>query len=78
MRPANTVAPPLVGWPATLTRSLTDTGTPASYVTHDHDEARAIADRIALMRDGRIVQVGSWGDLTSDPADEWVGRFLGV
>jgi ABC-type Fe3+/spermidine/putrescine transport system ATPase subunit len=59
-------------------RLLDDTATPAIYVTHDHDEARAIADRIALMRDGRIVQVGTWDDLTSDPADEWVGRFLGV
>ncbi len=63
---------------ADIRKLLDDTGTPAIYVTHDHDEARAIADRIALMRDGRIVQVGSWSDLTSDPADEWVGRFLGV
>jgi thiamine transport system ATP-binding protein len=57
---------------------LDETGTPAVYVTHDHDEARAIADRIALMRNGRIVQVGTWGELTGTPADEWVTRFLGV
>jgi thiamine transport system ATP-binding protein len=57
---------------------LDDTATPAIYVTHDHDEARAVADRIALMRGGRIVQVGTWSELTSHPADEWVGRFLGV
>jgi ABC-type Fe3+/spermidine/putrescine transport system ATPase subunit len=59
-------------------RLLDDTRTPAIYVTHDHDEARAIADRIALMRDGKIVQVGTWNDISSHPADEWVGRFLGV
>jgi len=57
---------------------LDETGTPAVYVTHDHDEARAIAGRIALMRDGRIVQVGTWRELTGSPADEWVTRFLGA
>lgn len=57
---------------------LDETGTPAVYVTHDHDESQEVADRIALMRDGRIVQVGTWAELASDPADEWVGRFLGV
>ncbi len=61
-----------------IARLLDDTGTPAIYVTHDHDEARAVADRVALMRAGRIVQMGTWSELTSHPADEWVGRFLGV
>lgn len=56
---------------------LEETGTPAIYVTHDHDEARFIADRVALMRDGRIVQMGPWDELRNDPADEWVQRFLG-
>jgi thiamine transport system ATP-binding protein len=57
---------------------LEETGTPAIYVTHDHDEARFIADRVALMRDGRIVQMGPWDELRNDPADEWVQRFLGA
>ena len=56
---------------------LNETGTPAIYVTHDHDEAQFVADRIALMREGRIVQMGPWDELRSDPADEWVARFLG-
>lgn len=56
---------------------LDETGTPAIYVTHDHDEAQFIADRVALMRDGQIVQVGPWGELRNAPADEWVERFLG-
>lgn len=57
---------------------LHDTGTPAIYVTHDHDEAKAVAGRIALMRGGRIIQQGTWTELTTAPADEWVGRFLGI
>lgn len=63
---------------ADIDRLLEDTATPAVYVTHDHEEAQTIADRIAVMRDGQIVQVGTWHELTSRPADEWVGRFLGV
>lgn len=51
-------------------------GTTALYVTHDHDEARVFADRIALMRSGRIVQVGPWSDLVAHPADPWVSDFL--
>jgi ABC-type Fe3+/spermidine/putrescine transport system ATPase subunit len=57
---------------------LAETATPAIYVTHDHEEARTVADRIALMRSGRIVQQGTWQELVSHPADEWVGRFLGT
>ena len=63
---------------ADIGRLLDETATPAIYVTHDHDEAQTIADRIAVMREGRVVQVGSWSELTSRPADPWVGRFLGV
>lgn len=51
--------------------------TPAVYVTHDHDEAERIADRIALMRDGRIVQTGTLEDLRAAPADDWVAAFIG-
>ena len=49
---------------------------PALYVTHDHDEARAVADRIVVMRAGRVVQAGTWAELTNQPADEWVRQFL--
>jgi thiamine transport system ATP-binding protein len=50
---------------------------PAVYVTHDHDEAFAIASRVAVMRDGRIVQVGTPVDVWRRPADPWTAAFLG-
>lgn len=46
------------------------------YVTHDHDEARAIADRIALLHEGRVVQTGRYEELVDAPANEWVAGFL--
>ena len=52
-------------------------GTTVLYVTHDQEEAVALADRIVLMRDGRIVQEGSPTELWRDPADAFVASFLG-
>lgn len=49
----------------------------ALYVTHDHGEAEAVADRIAIMRAGRIVQAGTLPAIRSAPVDEWVGQFVG-
>lgn len=51
--------------------------TPALYVTHDHGEARAVADRIAIMRAGRVVQTGTFDEIRHRPADEWVTSFVG-
>jgi thiamine transport system ATP-binding protein len=51
---------------------------PTLFVTHDHDEARALADRVALLRDGRIVQEGPLAELERNPRDEWVAKFLGA
>lgn len=45
------------------------------FITHDFLEALRIADRIMLMRDGRIVQVGRPVDLIINPADEYVAEF---
>jgi thiamine transport system ATP-binding protein len=50
---------------------------PAIYVTHDHDEAFALADRVVVMRAGRVVQVATPAELWRVPADDWVARFLG-
>lgn len=57
---------------------LVESGTPAIYVTHDHDEARSVAHRVAIMRAGRIVQLGDFSDIVSHPADKWVARFVGT
>ena len=53
-------------------------GMTAIYVTHDQDEAFAIADRIAIVHNGRIVQVGSPESIYRAPADAFVARFLGL
>ncbi|MGD2103214.1 MAG: ABC transporter ATP-binding protein [Acidimicrobiia bacterium] len=45
-------------------------------VTHDRDEAVAMSDRLALMRDGTIVQSGRLNEILAGPADEWVSEFL--
>lgn len=60
-----------------VTELLEEAGTTSLYVTHDHDEASTFADRIALMREGRIVQVGTMEQLRRSPADDWVADFLG-
>jgi ABC-type Fe3+/spermidine/putrescine transport system ATPase subunit len=47
------------------------------YVTHDQEEALVMSDRIAVLRDGRLVQLGTARELYSRPADSFVARFLG-
>jgi osmoprotectant transport system ATP-binding protein len=51
-------------------------GLTAIFVTHDMVEALLLADRIAVMKDGRIVQVGTPRDLIAAPADPYVERLL--
>ncbi|QKY68512.1 glycine betaine/L-proline ABC transporter ATP-binding protein [Lentibacillus sp. CBA3610] len=46
------------------------------FITHDLDEALRIGDRIALMKDGSIVQVGTAEDILMDPANNYVERFV--
>jgi len=58
-------------------RWLRELGTAALFVTHDLDEALAIADRIAVLRDGRLVQLAAPHELMARPADPWTARFLG-
>ncbi|MFC5176635.1 ABC transporter ATP-binding protein [Nocardioides taihuensis] len=52
-------------------------GTTALMVTHDHDEAFVIADRLAVMRAGRVVQEGAIDDVWRRPADVDTALFLG-
>jgi iron(III) transport system ATP-binding protein len=56
---------------------LRDAGATAIIVTHDQEEALTLADRLALMRDGRIVQVGAPEDVYAQPAERWAAQFVG-
>ena len=47
------------------------------YVTHDQTEAMTLGQRVAVMRDGRIVQVDAPQRLYQDPADLFVASFIG-
>jgi len=47
------------------------------YVTHSQDEAFAISDRVAIIKDGRVVQVGTPEEIYDRPATEFVAKFLG-
>ena len=56
---------------------LLATGTTALFVTHDHDEAFTVADRVAIMSGGSLLQVGAPAELWRHPVSEEVARFLG-
>jgi iron(III) transport system ATP-binding protein len=53
-------------------------GLTAIYVTHDQEEANAIADRMAVLDQGRIQQIGTPNDLYDFPANRFVATFLGT
>ena len=52
-------------------------GTTIVYVTHDQVEAMTLADKIAVMRDGHILQLGSPDEVYNDPVDMFVAGFMG-
>ena len=60
-----------------LKRIIRTAGVTALFVTHDQAEALAIADHIAVMRDGVVVQAGSPDDVYVEPVSPWVATFLG-
>ncbi|MDQ4130891.1 MAG: ABC transporter ATP-binding protein, partial [Actinomycetota bacterium] len=56
---------------------LREAGATALLVTHDQEEALSLADRLAVMREGRLVQLGSPEEVYARPADRWAAQFLG-
>ena len=52
-------------------------GVTSIFVTHDQEEAMSLADTVAVMRDGRIEQVGTPEEVYASPASHWVAEFLG-
>jgi glycine betaine/proline transport system ATP-binding protein len=59
-----------------VTRLQHETGKTTVFITHDLPEALRLGDRIAIMRDGAIVQLGTPEDLVGSPADEYVENFV--
>jgi iron(III) transport system ATP-binding protein len=53
-------------------------GVTAVLVTHDREEAFSVADRIALMREGAVVQEGTAEELYYEPASRWAAEFVGA
>ncbi len=56
---------------------LRDAEATALLVTHDQEEALSLADRVAVMRDGQIVQVGPPVEVYGEPATRWAAQFVG-
>jgi len=61
-----------------FSRIIRDHKVTTVYVTHDQQEAAAIADDLAVMREGRVVAQGAVAEVTGLPADEWTATFLGA
>lgn len=61
-----------------LRRMQRELGFTAVYVTHDQTEALELADRIAVMRDGKVVQLGSGREIYRDPSERFVAEFVGT
>src|SRR5690348_7524578 len=61
-----------------LRRILKSTGMTALYVTHDQSEAVVLGDRIGVMRDGRLLQMGTPDEIYNRPADLFVANFTGA
>ncbi len=61
-----------------LPQILRATRQTAVYVTHDQEEAFAVADRVVVMDDGRIAQIGTPQGIYRQPASTFVARFLGL
>jgi tungstate transport system ATP-binding protein len=61
-----------------LQQLLAETHTSTLFVTHDRDEAYAVGDRVAVMLDGRVAQIGSPDEVARHPISEPVARFVGI
>jgi iron(III) transport system ATP-binding protein len=61
-----------------LAAILRATGVTVLLVTHEQEEAFSLADRVALMRDGSIVQTGAPEEVYYDPATRWAAEFVGA
>jgi putative spermidine/putrescine transport system ATP-binding protein len=61
-----------------IRRIQTEVGTTTLFVTHDQEEALAVADRVGVMRSGRLEQLGTPADVYLQPATAFVADFVGL
>ncbi|QLG50166.1 ABC transporter ATP-binding protein [Natrinema halophilum] len=54
-----------------------EVGCPTMYVTHDQEEAMTMSDRVAVMNDGQMEQIGPPEEVYDEPTSEFVGQFIG-
>jgi putative spermidine/putrescine transport system ATP-binding protein len=66
-----------IGMQEEIRRIHRESGATILYVTHDQEEALTMSDRVAILRDGRLLQVGVPRDLYRHPADRFVATFFG-
>ena len=62
----------------TISTLARDSGATSLYITHDQTEAFSLADKVGVLRHGRLVQIGSPEDLYRQPASPFVARFTGI
>ncbi|RLG47111.1 MAG: ABC transporter ATP-binding protein, partial [Thermoproteota archaeon] len=62
---------------AELKKLQRELGVTTVYVTHDQEEAMSISDRIAIMNQGKIMQIGTPREIYENPKNEFVARFIG-
>eukprot|EP01036_Dinobryon_divergens_P006462 gene6462-biopygen5754 len=61
---------------ALLKKLQADAGMAMIFITHDLDEALRLGDRIAILRDGEVIQQGSGQDIVLQPADDYISAFV--
>ncbi|MDD4886530.1 MAG: ABC transporter ATP-binding protein [Thiomonas sp.] len=61
-----------------IRRIQRDTGITTVFVTHDQEEALSISDRVAVMYEGRVVQVGAPAAIYQEPSHAFVAQFIGI
>ncbi len=71
---------PIMKWRLTrdFAQILNEERVTTLYVTHDQDEALAVADDVAIMREGRVVAYGPADEVFGLPVDDWTAGFLGM